>query len=118
MNFRADEQAPMEVIPNPGAEMSHEVIAADVIGAAKSIANCESLIKPYALSTDSRSQISLRFSADLWRIKSVEIPKYRAIRKVALIEILAGTPRDFAHYAKILVEQKVAAKCRIGTAAQ
>ena len=75
MCFRTNKCPAMEVVANSGAEVSHEVVAAHVIRAAKSIANGESLVKPYALSTDSSGQIRLCFGTDLRRIHSIEIPK-------------------------------------------
>ena len=104
MCFRSDKQTTMEVVPQSCAEVSHEVVAAHVVRAAKSIANGESLVKPYALSTDSGSQIGLCFGANLRRVHAVEIPKQRAEGITTLVVTLTGAPCDLAHHAKILME--------------
>lgn len=75
MKLGPNEDTAMNVVANSGAEMTQEVIAADVIRAAEPIAERERLVKPNAFRSDSCGQVSLRFVAKFRRVEAVEIPE-------------------------------------------
>lgn len=109
MEFRTDEESAAGVELQAGPELSHEVRAGRVVRAGNVVASVIIRIETSALGTDTGRQFRRQVLGQLWNVDAVEIPENGTIGLIAIVECLAGLPRDLSHHAEILSQKKVAA---------
>src|SRR5215472_15584872 len=118
MAFRAYEDVLGHIEAKAAAKMSHEMVAAGVIGAADEITGKERLVKAQALSSDSCLQLGLNMLAHGRSPNGIDIIENWTIRRRENVHVLVGPPGNLSANAEVAVEkQKVAAECRVAAPA-
>jgi len=111
---------PYKKVPNwieldPGCKVSHEMIAACVIGAraCERAAIEEILVEADALGSNACLQVKRGSLSERWSINSVEIIKNWAERKSAEIVIARGAPRNLGAKTEVVGKKVVAAEGQV-----
>jgi len=118
MGLRTNEEIAFHIKPESSSKMTHEMVAAGVVGATGEATSNEVLIKANAFSTNARGE----FGRDMFRARrypdSIEVVEKWAIGK-SLERTPAPSPRHIAAKPQLaLKEDDVAAKNRISTAGE
>src|SRR5579863_5779700 len=108
-HFRPNEEISVRVESNASAEVSHEVVAAHIIGAVpiKIAVVVTVRVEANALSTDSGQRLSSNVFAETSRVHGVKVIKQRAVGELAAIHALARFPVHLGLYPKISVEERL-----------
>src|SRR5215470_995622 len=111
---------PPNVEAHIGTEVSGEVVAAKVVGAATAVA-IDHAIKPQIFSANACHHIGTEFLVSP-PINSVEIVKNRAVRlneaETGRGQVLVRAPCDFSAEANVMLEKDDPAEARVQAAAQ
>lgn len=111
-----------DVVPHVQAQASTEVgrkvVAAGVVRAAGETAGKDLVVEAYVFEADATLDFGLSPFAQGWSPYRVDVEKNRTERLEELVYVLMGAPGHFRADAKMLPEQKVAAKTRISSAAE
>lgn len=117
MSFGANEDVIGHIEADSGAYVSQKVVAAGVVSATECGALKERLVEPETLKSDSTLKIELCPLSQRRSIDGAEVIKNGTVGLKEDVNILVGPPGGFRAYSEILMEQKIAAECRISTAA-
>ena len=118
IGFGADEEVAMKIVAQARAEMTHEVIAADKVSATDRAATGESLVKAEALPSDASRKLASGVLAQLRNVDPVKIVEKRTIGREPGVEILAGSPGQFATYSELPLKKNIRAEHRVGSAGE
>ena len=118
VSFRANKKMAAKIVAQAGTEVTHEVIAANKVGATDRAATGETLVEAQALPSDARREFGGRVLAQLGGVDSVKIIKKWTVRLEPAVQILTGSPGQFATHSKLPLQKKVCAEHRVGAAGQ
>ena len=115
--LRANEEVMPEVVTNPAADMSHEVIAAYIIcTSAELTTSVNRGIEANAIATDSSLKIRAGLPAKTRLKYCVEIIENRAVGLITAINTLSCLPGDVESESDPVSEDHISAEAGIGAA--
>jgi hypothetical protein len=108
-HFRPNEEISVRVESNASAEVTHEVVAAHVIGAVpiKIAVVVTVRVKANALSTDSGQRLSSNVFAETSRVHGVKVIEQRAVGELAAIHALAPSPVHFGLHSHVPLPERL-----------
>src|SRR6185312_3816727 len=96
MSFRTHEKVAVEIVAKASANVSHEMIAADEVGATDRAATGETLVEAKALPSDAGHYLSRRMLAEFGGVDSIEVIKQWTVRLESAVQILTSAPGQLA----------------------
>ena len=118
VSFRANKKMAAKIVAQAGTEVTHEVIAANKVGATDRATTGEALVEAQALPTDACRKFGGCALAQLRGVNPIKIVEKWTVRLEPSIEILTASPGQFTAYSKPLLQEKVRAEHRVGPAGQ
>jgi len=105
-----------EVSANSSSNVTHEVVAADIVRISGEIIEILNAVKPKIFPADATQQLATQVLADARHPEGIERPENRPIRLVAVVA-LAGSPKYVPFNSQAMVNHQVRGKARIESTA-
>jgi hypothetical protein len=112
-----NEKMAPHVIPDASADVSHEVIAAEIIRTGNKVALKRGGIKTQALPTNTGHQLGLKVFPNLWSIDAIEVVKKWAVGLKSTIQVPTGPPGQFTTDTEVVLKKDVSAENGVGPTA-
>ena len=117
VGFRANEEIAVNVVTDTTPKVTHEMIAADEVGASDGAAGGKSLVEADALPTDATHEFSRRVFTKFRGVDSINVVKKWPFRLETAVDVSGGSPGQFAAHSKLAFQKKISAEDRVSAAA-
>jgi len=114
VRFRANEEVAVNVVTDAAPEVTHEMIAADEVGASDGAAGGKALVESGCSPTNASHEFSRCVLTKFRGVDPVNVVKKWPLRLETPVEVAAGSPGEFAAHAKAALQKKICTEDWVG----